>query len=445
MRVCAWRRGYFDGRSRVQVTLNKHVERLDDDTDYSESEPPLRIAMFTNLFHPVVSGSATQTIGLARALVSLGHKVIVICARIDRDSPKNEVIDGVEVYRIPAIHLPKMSISLNFPWLNWTYWPANLRRVEEILRRNEVDLVHVHNHMFDMAFTGVAMSRKLQVPFLVTVHTPIIHPNKLYNVPLAFADSQLLRRVVASKAEALISPDLNMSQYIVERFGREDSALIPYGVEVADQPSAKTIAEVKERYGLDGRKVILSLGHVNASRHRVDLVEATAIIREHVPNVLLLVVGSVSDEGARRRVQELGLEDVVRFVGARQHEEVGALLKVADIEAHWGTQLPTERMSPGLASLEAMFAGNAVATSSNLALYGEGILEDGVNIVNVRSGDPENISSRLTELLNNPRQTRSIGLAAQDTAARYFSWGRIARLTADLYRAYVTQKAGARS
>jgi hypothetical protein len=115
---------------------------------------PFTVAMMTNLFHPIATGSATQALGLARALVAAGHRIIVITARLDPDLPDEEVFDGIRVYRLPAIHLPKMAISLNFAWLNWTFWPANLRRMVEIIRENHVDVLHVHNHMFDMAFAA---------------------------------------------------------------------------------------------------------------------------------------------------------------------------------------------------------------------------------------------------------------------------------------------------
>jgi len=146
------------------------------------------IAMLTNLFHPVATGSATQTQGLARTLSELGHNIVIITPHLDPKSPKHEVIDGFEVYRIPTLRLPKMSIALNFPWLSWTFWPANLRRIESILKSHDIDILHIHNHMFDMAFSGVMMKSRLNIPVVLTIHTVIKHSICAFNFFLYPAD-----------------------------------------------------------------------------------------------------------------------------------------------------------------------------------------------------------------------------------------------------------------
>jgi hypothetical protein len=103
------------------------------------------------------------------------------------------MINGVHVYRLPAIRLPKMASALNFPWLTWTLWPANLRRLEAILLKHHIDVLHVHNHMFDLAFAGV-MKRHLGLPVVLSVHTIIKHQFKLFNAVLYPADRWLLKR-----------------------------------------------------------------------------------------------------------------------------------------------------------------------------------------------------------------------------------------------------------
>ena len=57
----------------------------------------------------------------------------MITARLTKDSPEYERPGGVHVYRLPAWRLPKLPIALNFPWLNATFCPANLRRIDAIL------------------------------------------------------------------------------------------------------------------------------------------------------------------------------------------------------------------------------------------------------------------------------------------------------------------------
>ena len=132
------------------------------------AETRLKVCMFSNLFPPVVSGSSTQSSTLARELVKRGHEVVVITAHVDSNTPAYEHLDGVHIYRLPALRLPRLPIALNFPWLSVTFTPGNQRRIAAILDRHQPDVLHLHNHMFDLAFSAVRMHRRFKKPLVVT-------------------------------------------------------------------------------------------------------------------------------------------------------------------------------------------------------------------------------------------------------------------------------------
>ena len=153
----------------------------------------LRVVMFSNLFHPVASGSSVHSRTLTAELVKHGCDVTMITARLTKDSPEYECVDGVHIHRLPSLRLPKMSISLNFPWLNATFWPANIRRIEAILDQRQPDVLHLHNHMFDLGLSAAIVKRRRKLPMLCTIHTMIRHPSPLCNAILVPADRWFLR------------------------------------------------------------------------------------------------------------------------------------------------------------------------------------------------------------------------------------------------------------
>jgi glycosyltransferase involved in cell wall biosynthesis len=390
--------------------------------------------MLTNLFHPVATGSSTQVRGLSKALAAAGHHVIVITAHVDKQTAPFEHLDGFDVYRVPALHLPKMAISLNFPWLNWVLWPANLKRIEAIIRKHDIDVLHVHNHMFDMAFVGALLKRRLGLPLALTMHTVIKHANPAYDAVLRTADRVVLKSLVIDKVDRLICPDNNMRAYVEERFGRRDSSVVVYGVDHPDRVTPEQQADLRKTYGLDGRPLILSVGHVHAIRNRHELIRALPRVSAAFPDVLLLVVGGVFDDSAQRLAEELGVAGNVLFVGAQPRSSISAFLSVAHIEAHWLNQDEGTWASPGLASMEAMYAGLPVFTVAPEGIYGEGVLCDGVNIVLVKRNDVDTLAERLIELLGNAGQRHEMGRAASETCERFFCWPRVAAQTADRYR-----------
>jgi len=394
----------------------------------------LRVVMFSNLYPPVISGSSTHSSSLARELTRHGCQVSMITARLTEDSPAYEWIDGVHVHRLPAWRLPKLPIALNFPWLNATFSPGNVRRIEAILDERQPHVLHLHNHMFDLGFSAVLMSRRRQLPLVCTIHTMIRHANPLWNLLLYPADRLFLRHAVIRNVDVLISPDINISQYAAHAFQRRDSVLIPYGVALNDTSTPMEIERERTEHDLAGKRVILSLGHVHEIRNRRDLVAAMPAILKAVPNALLLIVGAVSTNIPVQLAQELGVADAVRFTGPIPHRRVPALLALAEMEAHWLNQDAPEHTSLGIASLEAMGAGKTVLAAASPDSYGKGMLRSGENCVLVAPDQPQPLARTIIGLLQDPMRRARIGSQARQVVRQHFSWNAVCQATIRAYR-----------
>ena len=395
---------------------------------------PLTVCMFSNLYPPVVSGSSTQTSALSRELSRRGHKVLVITAHIDPSTPEYEEIDGVSVYRLPALRLPKLEIALNFPWLNYTFTPANLRRVESILRQHKPDVIHLHNHMFDLGPTAVLMSKRTRIPLVITLHTVIRHSKWIYNSLLYPADRVLLRRLIVDRSDQLICPDLNVKSYAREAFGRHDAVIVPYGIDLPTLPENGQVKQIQATYGLNGKRIILSLGHVHDIRNRHDLIAAMPDVLRIFPNAVLFIVGAVSTSSPLQLARSLGVEHAVVFSGPLPHQVVPGLMAMADLEAHWLNQEEPERTSLGIASLEAMAAGKVVLAAANPNTYGIGILKSGENIIITERGKPDRLGRTIVDLLSDQDKCQVIGQRAQKTINDHFSWDKVCEQTLEVYR-----------
>jgi len=397
-------------------------------------QKPVSVAMFTNLFYPVVSGSSTQSASLSCELARLGHRPFVVTARIEKSSPAYEEIDGVPIYRIPAVRLPRLSISMNFPWLSYTFTPANLRRIEKIFRRHRPEIIHLHNHMFDLSFPAVLMRRKSNIPLVITIHTMIRHTRALYNLLLYPADRVFLRKMVVKRAQMLICPDINIEKYVREAFPENRRALVPYGIPIPGEPEDRVLQELRDRYQLNGKRVILSLGHVIELRDRRELISALPALRKTIPNVVVLIVGAESTDKPRRLAKQLGVEDAVIFAGPVAHHQVKNYLALADLEMHLFYQDAPENMSLGIASLEAMAAGKVILAWANKNTYGRGILRDGSNIVFVDPNEPAQLAQTIIDLLLDHQKRRQVGERASRTIQNHFSWESVCSKTLKVYK-----------
>lgn len=410
--------------------LSGAAERLVRDDSY-ERRPA--VCMLTNLFSPIASGSANQTLGLSRALAAAGKEVVVVTAHVDPASAEHETIDGVHVYRLPAVRLPEMAIALNFPWLNWTLWPANLRRLEVILRRHQVGVLHVHNHMFDLALAGAGMRRRFGLPMALTVHTIVKHQVKAFNSVLYPADRWVLKRLVVDQSDVVLCPDVNIEAYVRARFARMDGIVIPYGISLPPNPGEAVHRMIRERFGLAGKRVILSLGHVHALRNRLDLVRAMPRVLERFPDVVLLVVGAVADQRPVKLARALHLDEAVIFAGPQPYEHVSAYHALAELEAMWFDQAPDGKNPLGIACMEAMYMGRPVLTVSNEDTFGRDVLKSGRDVVIVEPRQPEHLAATIIDLLADREKAKRIGASARAVALRHFAWESVAQRTAEVY------------
>src|SRR5258708_6067514 len=95
----------------------------------------MRILFLTCLYAPHIGGVETHAHEVARRLATQ-HRVTVITEQHDAQLPLREVIDNVEVYRIPIGRSRKLSIWL---WL--------LRHMHLLLHAH---IIHVHDVFFWM-------------------------------------------------------------------------------------------------------------------------------------------------------------------------------------------------------------------------------------------------------------------------------------------------------
>lgn len=118
-------------------------------------------------------------------------------------------------------------------------------------------------------------------------------------------------------------------------------------------------SDVRERYGLSDRRVILSVSRLVPRKGQDALIRAMPEVRRHVPDAVLLIVGSGPYESRLRRLADtVGAESVV-FAGAKPHAVLPKFFAAADIFAMpcRTRRLGLEVEGLGIVFLEAAAAG----------------------------------------------------------------------------------------
>lgn len=290
------------------------------------------------------------------------------------------------------------------------------------------DVVHLHNLWQLPQYAGYRAAQAAHVPYVVSPHgalDPYLRRRGRVRkwISMSLYQHELLARAalihVTTEAEADLMAD------VVPDVPR---IVVPCGAYI-DEFHDLPPREQFRRTHLDGYDgpLVMFLGRLSFKKGLDVLIRAFALVRRGY-ECRLAIVGP-DDEALQgnlaRLAGELGVAEDVQFVGAVYGEARRAALASADV---WALASHTENF--GIAVIEAMAAGRAVAVSSAVNVSSD-IAEARAGAV--ASPEPAAFGEMLLALLENETRRHDLGAAARGFAARY-DWKIVAPQLVDMYR-----------
>ncbi|MGO9322598.1 MAG: glycosyltransferase family 4 protein [Solirubrobacteraceae bacterium] len=201
--------------------------------------------------------------------------------------------------------------------------------------------------------------------------------------------------------------------------------VVPNGLGTSQGATPLAQEETRRRFGLDARRVLLSLSAKRPHKNLAALIEAMAMIPPELRPLLVLPGYPTWHEAElRERAVRAGVAEDVRFLGWVSGAELEGLWAIADAFV-----FPSLYEGFGLPVLEAMARGVPVACSNASSL--PEVAGDTALLFDPR--ERSQIAQAVQRLLGEPElaaRLRALGRAR----ARLFTWERTARLTLESYR-----------
>ncbi|MGH7396396.1 MAG: glycosyltransferase [Candidatus Rokuibacteriota bacterium] len=257
-----------------------------------------------------------------------------------------------------TVHHPRF---LSFPGLfkcldGLFYFLSILPHVWRLRRSFAFDLIDAH-FTYPTGMAACLLGKVFRCPVSVTLRGTLVPLSRyrLRRPQLAWT----LRR-----ADRILSVSESLAELAV-RLGAPAGRIrvIPNGVDTATfAPGPR--AEARAALDLPPtRPVLLSVGILSVRKGHQRVLAALPEVLRHCPDLLYVVVGGPSTEGdtgplLRRTVEELGLADHVRLVGARPPQEVARWLAASDVFC-----LATSNEGRPNAVMEALACGVPVVTT----------------------------------------------------------------------------------
>jgi D-inositol-3-phosphate glycosyltransferase len=244
---------------------------------------------------------------------------------------------------------------------------------------------------------------------------------------------------IADRIVAATPAELSQLQFLYHA-DEEKITIIPPGV---DNSHFYPIPadEAKCAIGVpDTDRMLLFVGRIEPLKGVDTLIRAIAQMQRNgvtdlYPHYLAIIGGDpnvskkdINSEMTRLQQlsRELGLEDLVVFLGKRSQSSLPYYYSAAEVLI-----MPSHYESFGMVALEAMACGTPVVASQvgGLAF----LIQDGVTGYVVPGGDHIALSERLTQLIIHPELRAQLGAQAS-AYARDYSWENIATRVIELYR-----------
>ncbi len=342
----------------------------------------MRIAIFSEVYWPMVSGVSLVLQRLVAALEARGHSVRVYTAAYELPA---SVADHPGIYRAPSKRL------FLYPDVQWGFpdWAA----IREDFASFHPDVVHLATE-FAMGGVGLRLARTHEVPVIASAHTDYERYAGRYHLEWLMPAGWRYLRWFYGHATRVLCPSHQYERHLQLR-GVRHTGIWSRGVDREMFAPTHRSEATRASLGIGPeQQMVLYVGRLAAEKNLHLLLEGWPQVHERHPQARLVVVGTGPlEEGLRAHVPP-----GVILAGVRTGADLSAIYASADCFA-----FPSSTETFGNVLLEAMASG-----LPSLAVRAGGVLDFAEHGTNAWLVEPDSV----------PALAKGLDALLEDTALR---------------------------
>jgi glycosyltransferase involved in cell wall biosynthesis len=354
----------------------------------------MKILTVLTYYRPHTSGLTIYAERLARAFAKRGHQVTVMTMQYDPSLPREEIVDGVRVIRVPvAARVSKGVIAPTFGFV-----------ATKLVAQH--DVVHLHLPQFDAP--GVALRGRLfGKPAVLTYHCDLFLPpgvfNRFVNSVVNFMNNAA---GILSNHIVTYTRDYADNSPYLSRYASKLTPILP-PVELPVPLPGAVQAFAKEHHIKERRPVIGMVTRFASEKGVEILLDALPTILKKYPKAQVLYAGqhqNVMGEQAYfdrliPRIREHEVSGHWKFLGNLDPIELSALYPNLDV-----LTVPSLNSTEafGLVQIEAMMNG-VPCVASALPGVRQPVIMHGMGRI-AKIGDAADLAESILEVLDDPQK-----------------------------------------
>ena len=272
----------------------------------------MNIGLFSDTFVPEINGVATSVNSLFTLLKKYGHNCYVITT-----GDESKVTFKDNVLRIPGLELK----GLYGYRASFVYNPEAFKIIGSL----KLDVIHI-NTEFGIGQFGFLVANKLELPVVYTYHT--MYEDYTYYATKGYFDrfsKWAIREYARSdidRSTELIAPSQKTLNYLRSIGVKKYINIVPTGFDFNRFTSLKnddqTVLDLKKKYGLIGKKVLICLGRVAKEKSFDVILKNYKSYLDRYPendSVILFVGAGPQLDELKELTKTLSIDNRVVFTG----------------------------------------------------------------------------------------------------------------------------------
>jgi len=354
------------------------------------------VCMIIAYFPPIVGGTETQTLSLARALITQNVNPSVITERV-RGLKRFERIDGVPVYRLRTLGSGTFA-SLSFMLSSFHFLMKNRRKYQ---------IIHAHlasSPAITATIAGKLLRKKIVVKFGGAGKTGDIqtsHRTFLGRIKLKF----LMKYV-----DIFICPSEEMKEELINYgFAKGKVVKIPNGVDIALFHPVNDLQKenLKRRFNFPSLPILVYAGRLERGKGLAMLLMAwQRVVKVGKQSYLVVLGGGSEKDSLTDLAKQLQIIESVKFTG--EVGNVNEYLQTGDCFV-----LPSSAEGLPNALLEAMATGLPVVATKIGGV--EEVIENKKNGFLFEPGSVDQLAKGILTLLSQSELAHKLGQQARRT------------------------------
>jgi glycosyltransferase involved in cell wall biosynthesis len=353
----------------------------------------------------------------------------------------NAALGGVVTHTYPNFFRRTAHRSKAFKRL---YWPFEFNRVVtpralEVARRTGPGVILGHTHYTSR--TTCACRRRLGIPSAVKLFgvMDLVHtewPRHRY----LFKNWEQLRALRYPQDAWIVLDDGTRGDEVLSARGvpRDAIHFLPNGLNLEWQELKFDRSGVRFRYGIkDDAVVVLFLARMVASKRPQEVIRAVARVHKNTEGEIQFVFAGNGPERVpcESLARQLGVDDIVSFLGAVPHAEVPAVMSASDL---FVTTSSLSNMA--IPTCEALICGVPVV-AYDVGDTAKVVIPDRTGIL-VEDGNPNRLADALAALINDPKKRARLGQNGRLFAREHFTgWEERIGMEMEILERLIAQRA----